>query len=396
MKSLAVIPSDPIRAYLSIGYTQELLRDLYNPCGFFNTVYLLSPHEQDNPNLLGMHAIKTMPSQLHHRIKELNVDVVRAYGGYWACDMACSSKRSGIPVVVSVHDTCPQKLHDSIGKADIVLPDSMAVADLVLSKFPDRDRVWILPERVPFDKHFPHTRDSCRDLDGRYPFTFRVLHVGRRAEQKNLDTLIKAIKILGDNYCVIAVGKGNAGPYRELAATEGVADRCFFVEAIDNDELARYYSWSDCMCTPSRWEGFGIVFVEALACEAVVVTSAVGPMTEYVTHMENGLLVEDYEDPQALAETIRLACTNRELRNVLKGNARQSVARFEKNAVDRLEIMYYQKVLEMKQQGAFAIPVWTETAGAAVAWTRNRARQYTPLRVRRMVRSVLRGSCGDP
>ena len=85
------------------------------------------------------------------------------------------------------------------------------------------------------------------------------------------------------------------------------------------------------MCVPSRWEGFGIVFIEALACESIVVTSDIAPMNEYIKHGRNGLLVKDYENPKALAEMIKTACNDKRLQECLKINTRKSVERFEKN-----------------------------------------------------------------
>ncbi len=99
------------------------------------------------------------------------------------------------------------------------------------------------------------------------------------------------------------------------------------------------------MVVPSRWEGFGIVFLEALACGAMVVTSGIPPMTEYITDGENGLLVDDYEDPDALAAVIRRACTDDTLREAIRARAPESVARFERERVDALEVEYYERAL---------------------------------------------------
>ena len=117
MKRLAVLPSDPIEAYINAGYGKGWLEDYYNPYKYFDDVYLLSPCENDNPNLLGMIAIRTQAKELKKRVSELDIDVVRAYGGYWACDMACKNKVNGVPVVVSVHDTNPEILHNYVGRS---------------------------------------------------------------------------------------------------------------------------------------------------------------------------------------------------------------------------------------------------------------------------------------
>ena len=356
-KRLAVIPSDPIEAYKSAGYA-SWLKDYYNLLHFFDEVYLLSPLEKEERYEFDMNIIPTKPKQLKSRIRELNIDVIRAYGGYWACDIACKNKVNGVPVVVSVHDTNPEHLHNSIRKADVVFCVSGAVKELVLTKFKKQDRVWILPNRVNFDTMYPYSENETRDLDSKYPFKYKILHVGRKSKEKNLDTLIKALKILGKEYCLLAVGKGDIDEYIKLAEVQSVIEQCCFIDSIPNKELARYYSWADCMCTPSRWEGFGIVFIEALACESIVVTSDIAPMNEYIKHRGNGLLVKDYENPQALAEMIKVACIDAQQRNYIKKNARKSVERFEKSRIDKLGVDYYKKILVMKHDGEFNLSFW--------------------------------------
>ena len=191
MKKLAVIPSDPISAYLSAGYGEKWLREYFNPLKFFDEVYVFSPKEKNNPDLLGMKAIHTQPHELPARLKEFKIDVVRAYGGFWPCAMACCNKVNGIPVVVSVHDTSQDLLRDAIAKADVVLSMSKAVRNLVLTKFKREDRAWLLPNRIHFDYMRPYTKVEIGDeLDKKYPFKYKIIHVGRKVKQKNLDNLI--------------------------------------------------------------------------------------------------------------------------------------------------------------------------------------------------------------
>jgi glycosyltransferase involved in cell wall biosynthesis len=252
-----------------------------------------------------------------------------------------------------VHDTNPRILHESIRKADIVFCVSAAVRSLVVKKFPWHDRVWILPNRVNLEVMRPFSPREISLLDTAYPYQYRILHVGRKSFEKNLDTVIKALKIVGKEYCLVAIGRGNTQEYSELAKAEGVAEQCYFLDSVANEELPRYYSWANCVCNPSRWEGFGVVFLEALACAGVVVTSDIPPMNEYITHMQNGILVKDYENSQALAEMIAVACRDAGVRESIKGRARESIIRFDKRAIDQQEAHYYKTVLEMGQHNEF-------------------------------------------
>jgi malonyl-CoA O-methyltransferase len=367
MAILSVIPSDPISAYEAKG-THVWAERYYNPGKYFEAVYLLSPLEKREVTQYGMQTIPTQPKELKKRLRELPVDLIRAYGGYWACDMACKNKVAGVPVVVSVHDTNPQELYDSIRHADYVFCMSRAVRDLVLTKFPDPARVWILPNRYDASMMYPIADGDFRDLDPQCPHRYKLLCVGRLSEQKNQDNLIRALKHLGPDYGCLFIGRNDPDRLQALAAELGVTAQCHFLPSVRNDELVRYYNWADAMVTPSRWEGFGIVFIEALACGAVVVTSNVGPMNEYIQHEKNGLLVDRYEDPRALAETVVRACTDSALRARLREAGPGSVTQFERAHVDALEVAYYRRILaENRSIARDAIPAAVCASGDPVA-----------------------------
>ncbi|MBF0511768.1 MAG: glycosyltransferase family 4 protein [Candidatus Omnitrophica bacterium] len=351
MKRLAVMPSDPIEEYLKGGYSEARLRDYYNPCHFFDEVCLLSPNEKDREEWLGMKVIHTPVSDLKRRIKDFSIDVVRAYGGNWACRAACENKLKGVPVVVSVHDTRMDRLYDAIRDADMVFAMSGVVKDLVLTKFKNRDRVWVLPNRVDFQVMRPMPGE---DISLPFPFKYKILFVGRLDEVKNLDTLIKALNFLGPEYGLMVIGTGDVALYQDMAKNEGVGGQCLFIDRVKNENLARYYSWCDCVCAPSRHEAFPMVLIEALACGAVYVTSDIAPLREFIKDKENGLLVREYENPALLAQSIQKACEDPALRACLKAHARKSVECFETSKVDALEADYYQKILEMKKEGLFS------------------------------------------
>ena len=340
-RRLAVVPTDPLSTYVDKGIS-SWLAGYFNPQNYFDEVYCLSPWEPRAGEQFGMRVVPTPPGEFRERLRALRIQIVRAYGGFNACDVACRNKVEGVPVVVSVHDTAPELLHDTIRAADHVLAVSRAVRELVIARGVEPERVQLLPNRVDTELFAPCPDEVFRArLAKRYGGRYRLLHIGRKTPQKNLDTLIRALALLGGEYVGLFVGGGDDKPYRVLAAELGVAHRCHFIQSIPNSDLPLYYSNCDCFCTPSRWEGFGIVFIEALACGAAVVTSDIAPMNEFITGGEQALLVRDFENPAALAEAVRAICCDADLRARLTRRAPSAAAPFERSAVDAREAALY-------------------------------------------------------
>jgi glycosyltransferase involved in cell wall biosynthesis len=357
MRRLGIIANDPIDLYLSSGYGANWLKDYFNPAGFFDEVYSLAPYECGDATAVGVIAVPTPVEDLARRLRGLQIDVVRAYGGGHPSAIACGGKVKDIPVIVSVHDALPSVLDRSIEDADIVWCVSETVKRLVAKSFKRQDRVWLLPNRVDFNEMRPYGSEEVADLTRRYPFKYKIVQVGRKVWEKNIDNLIRSLRLLGSEYCLLAVGKGSTDQYAKVAAEEGVSERCFFIDAIPNDQLARYYSWADCSCTPSRTEAFASVLIEALASGAMVVGSDIPSIREVIVHGQNGLLIADYENPAAIAEVVKTACTDPGVRAVATANARPSVEPFERSRVDALEAGYYQKVIELQAAGEFEVPL---------------------------------------
>jgi malonyl-CoA O-methyltransferase len=385
-RRLVVVPSDSIADYERAGY--DWLERYYNPQQFFAEVFMLSPLERGERQAYGMRILGVPADDFARALREVKPDVIRAYGGHWPSDLVCRSRVPGIPVIVSVHSTDSAHIHRSLRYADLVICMSRAVAARVEAAGTAPHRIRLLPNRIDTTVFRPiDDASSLHAVGRRFPPGRHILHVGRKTEQKNPDTLIRALSLLPPEYTCVFIGQGDESEYKQLARASGVAARCFWVGAVRNAELPLWYSWCDCMCVPSRWEGFGIVFIEAAACGAAIVTSAIAPVNEYLTHDESACLVQDYENPTALAAAIQRTCEDNGYRKRIGAGAQKVAQRFETRAVDAAEVAIYQEALSLPQPRIgrrLELALW---GARNAAWRSIRA--SVPVPARAALRSVI-------
>lgn len=103
----------------------------------------------------------------------------------------------------------------------------------------------------------------------------------------------------------LIAGQGSyADDLRRQAQALGIADRVIFAGFVPVDELADHYRLADAFVMPSRGEGFGIVFLEAMACGRPVIAGHADGSVDALDNGRLGVLV-DPADPEALVTTLR-------------------------------------------------------------------------------------------
>jgi len=137
-----------------------------------------------------------------------------------------------------------------------------------------------------------------------------ILAVGRWAASeryKGADELIGAVAQLRSAFPglhLVAVGGGDdLLGLQKLASQFGVADCVHFLECVSREELAGCYARADVFALPSTGEGFGLVFLEAMAFGRPVVAAACGGTIDLVEDGVNGLLVPP-RDTARLAQAL--------------------------------------------------------------------------------------------
>jgi glycosyltransferase involved in cell wall biosynthesis len=133
-----------------------------------------------------------------------------------------------------------------------------------------------------------------------------ILFVGTLTRVKNLDVLLEAYGLLGEDapHLVIA-GEGHLRQDLErLSKRLGLGERVSFIGEQGRAEIAALMKDSLALVIPSSSEGFGLVAAEALACGTPVVASEVGGLPGIVASADAGALVPA-GSPRALAAAMR-------------------------------------------------------------------------------------------
>ncbi len=140
--------------------------------------------------------------------------------------------------------------------------------------------------------------------------TFKLLCVARQSiseRNKGFEQLFHALVLLKTSHPNIhlnLIGKGDDQPrLQEVAHDLGIADQVTFWGALPDEDLAAAYGDCDVFTMPSKKEGFGIVFLEAMRLGKPCIGGNHGGTPEVIEHGKSGFLV-DYADISALTESI--------------------------------------------------------------------------------------------
>ena len=203
--------------------------------------------------------------------------------------------------------------------------DKMVVlTDNALCDWPELCNVVKIPDALPFR------------IDGKSNLTAkRVVSIGRYAYDKGNDLLLQAWAVVEKNmpdWTLDIYGNGNKESYQKLMDELGIdPHRCHLYGPV-SDVKTEYLS-SSIFVLPSRFEGFGLVIIEAMACGVPVIAFDCenGPRS-IITNGENGFLIPPF-DIHLFAEKVMLLMKEQELRFRMGVNAQESASQYD---VDRI------------------------------------------------------------
>jgi glycosyltransferase involved in cell wall biosynthesis len=188
------------------------------------------------------------------------------------------------------------------------------------------EKVRLVPEGIDLPRWQRLAAAEAHTSDGA-----TILCVARQYPRKHVADLLRALpavrRAVPRAHAIIAGDGPEHGALRALATQLGLGEAVRFTGALPDDELARLYRHADVFCLPSVQEGFGIVFLEAMANALPVVATTGAAIPEVVPQRRAGTLVAP-GDHAALADALIELLSDAALRRAYGEAGQAHVAQF--------------------------------------------------------------------
>tara|TARA_R110000868_G_scaffold305945_3_gene566994 strand:- start:1564 stop:2766 length:1203 start_codon:yes stop_codon:yes gene_type:complete len=306
---------------------------------------------------------KTLSTCIDMNADQIDADVVHCHTWYAHFAGIVAKLCYGTPLVITTHSLEPLRpwKREQLGRgydasswvektaiemADALIAVSEETKEDVLKHFDvDESKIHVIYNGINLQQYITTPETSTLDeygVDKTKPY---VLFVGRITRQKGIIHLVNAIKYIDPDTQIIlcagapdtkAIGKEMEDAVNEVKKTR---DNVIWIDKmLSKEKIIQLYSHADVFCCPSIYEPFGIINIEAMACDTAVVASAVGGIKEVVVHGETGLLIPLEQQKEApfepvnpdkfsrdLADGINKVINNKALREAMAKNGRQRV-----------------------------------------------------------------------
>jgi alpha-maltose-1-phosphate synthase len=246
----------------------------------------------------------------------IDADLVHCHTWYSHFGGILAKLNYGIPLVITTHSLeplRPWKREQLAGGYDFSLwveKTALEMADAIIAvsaetkrdieKLFDVDpkRVHVIHNGIDLEEYRKVDAIDALVRDGIDPEKPYLLFVGRVTRQKGIVHLVRAIQFMDPDFpIVLCAGAPDTPEIAEemneaLAAAQKKRSNIFWIEEmLDRPAVIELYSHAAVFCCPSIYEPFGIINLEAMACETAVVASAVGGIKEVVVDGKTGFLV---------------------------------------------------------------------------------------------------------
>jgi mannosylfructose-phosphate synthase len=168
----------------------------------------------------------------------------------------------------------------------------------------------VIPPGMDEGRFSPVRQAEQRELQEKYGLRpYDVLTLGRMAHNKGYDLLLKALpslfELVPEARLIAAIGsegseqdKAGVGSLKKQAKELGITKQIKWVNYVADEDLANYYRAASIFAMPSRYEPFGMVAIEAMACGTPTVITVHGGLFELIDYGHHAL----YADPNRPVE----------------------------------------------------------------------------------------------
>lgn len=327
--------------------------------------------------------LRALSTCLHFVGDGIDADVVHCHTWYTHFGGVLTKLLYDLPLILTTHSLEPLRpwKREQLGRgyelsswvektalemADAIVAVSRSTAADIERYFDlDPDTITVIPNGIDTDEYAPVTDEACLATYGIDPERPYVLFVGRMTWQKGLRYLLEAVPYLEPEAQVVLCAGAADTPEvaREMEATvsslqeqrQGVI---WIPAMVPRQTTIALYSHAAVFCCPSIYEPFGLINLEAMACETPVVASDVGGIPEVVVDGETGFLIDPglsttppYEPRDSgrfarqLAEAMNRLLTDAALRRQMGTKGRTRVERhFSWQAVAQRTLELYRRL----------------------------------------------------
>ncbi len=249
-------------------------------------------------------------------------DIIHAHCCVWAGYAAMRlSEKINVPYLITEHATLFQLHRDKIRKSNDcyikqafekaakVICVSHAFAKLI-SEYRTSNDIEVIGNVVNFEQFKPCVSDPHEEV--RF-LTVCYMDTDDQLKKKGVDILLKAWKDFSKkcDTAKLFIGGGGQATRKavEWCREYDIIDSVVFLGSLNRCQVASYMQQCDCFVLPSRYETFGVVYIEAMACGKPVIAAANGGPDDFVKPF-NGMLVAP-ESVSALTEAMLQLAKNR-------------------------------------------------------------------------------------
>ena len=246
----------------------------------------------------------------------VDADVVHCHTWYSHLGGILIRQGYGIPLAITVHSLEPLRPwkreqlrggydlscwveQTALGMADAVIAVSRGTREDILRVTPVQpERIHVIYNGIDTQLYRPVAATDALERFTVDPTRPIVLFVGRITRQKGIVYLARAIPDIDPSAQVVLLAGAPDTPEIAAEMEQAVADAqrqrgnvIWIQEMLPREDVIQFYSQATVFCCPSIYEPFGIINLEAMACDTPVVASKVGGIPEVVVDGETGILV---------------------------------------------------------------------------------------------------------